>query len=242
MKLPRVLRAEQIERRTGAPPPHSRRGPHKWLDPEDLEKYRDQEKKGLELYLSKNAEEKIRNHANVMLAKHKEALGLLLGTLHEYEGTEFTMVRDIATTELDSSAVKVRFRRDSYEQLLTSIDDCGFDYIIVGWYHSHPGHGCFMSPTDIRTQKRIFNEKFHSAIVIDPVNRSIKAFYLEGEELKTRPFAVYWDEYQNPYYTRTMKVRRSLSNPDCVPPAEGSLVLPQPLHKDGDQRVEKKKC
>ena len=25
--------------------------------------------------------------------------------------------------------------------------------IVVGWYHSHPGFGCWLSPTDINTQK-----------------------------------------------------------------------------------------
>jgi proteasome lid subunit RPN8/RPN11 len=28
------------------------------------------------------------------------------------------------------------------------------DGLIIGWYHSHPGYGIFMSDTDIQTQSR----------------------------------------------------------------------------------------
>jgi len=42
---------------------------------------------------------------------------------------------------------------------------------IVGWYHSHPGYGCWLSKIDIDTQ--MANQKYTEpalAIVVDPVN------------------------------------------------------------------------
>lgn len=41
---------------------------------------------------------------------------------------------------------------------------------LVGWYHSHPGFGCWLSMVDIQTQKSF--ERLHPrsvALVIDPV-------------------------------------------------------------------------
>jgi len=41
---------------------------------------------------------------------------------------------------------------------------------MVGWYHSHPGFGCWLSGTDIATQSTI--EKLDSrniAVVVDPI-------------------------------------------------------------------------
>jgi len=40
---------------------------------------------------------------------------------------------------------------------------------VVGWAHSHPGHGLFLSPTDVRTQ-RDYQEMFPDsvALVMDP--------------------------------------------------------------------------
>jgi proteasome lid subunit RPN8/RPN11 len=40
----------------------------------------------------------------------------------------------------------------------------------LGWYHSHPGYGCWLSGIDVDTQN--FNQKFQDpwlAIVVDPV-------------------------------------------------------------------------
>jgi len=100
------------------------------------------------------------------------------------------------------------------EKLFESIDDCGFSYLVVGWYHSHPGHGCFLSSTDIGTQRSMFSKAYHSAIVIDPLRREIEAFRIENGIAVPRPFAVYWDEHQNPYYGETVIRRRLLRQPE----------------------------
>ena len=92
-------------------------------------------------------------------------------------------------------------------KLFEELDHCDFKYVIVGWYHSHPSYTCFMSATDIQTQRTMFNQRYHSAIVIDPVNKEIEAFYLNNDRVESRPFTVYWDEYQNPYYGRTVRMK-----------------------------------
>jgi len=150
----------------------------------------------------------------------------------------YALVRDVVTTDLEASAVRVRFKRGGFEYLFESLDSCGFEYLIVGWYHSHPGHGCFLSTTDIDTQRTMFAGRYHTALVIDPIAQDVRAFYLEGDEVKERPFVIYWDEYQNPYYTRAVRVRKKESDPDGVPPPKGGLGLTQTLHEDGDEGVE----
>lgn len=40
----------------------------------------------------------------------------------------------------------------------------------IGWYHSHPGYGCWLSGIDVSTQ--MLNQNFQEpfvAIVVDPV-------------------------------------------------------------------------
>jgi proteasome lid subunit RPN8/RPN11 len=43
------------------------------------------------------------------------------------------------------------------------------DERIVGWYHSHPGLGVFLSPTDRRTHAHHFPHPWQLALVVDPV-------------------------------------------------------------------------
>jgi COP9 signalosome complex subunit 5 len=57
----------------------------------------------------------------------------------------------------------------------------------VGWYHSHPGYGCWLSGIDVNTQMQ--NQQFQEpwlAIVIDPV-RTISSGKVEIGAFRTYP-------------------------------------------------------
>ncbi|MHA2038627.1 MAG: Mov34/MPN/PAD-1 family protein [Promethearchaeota archaeon] len=54
---------------------------------------------------------------------------------------------------------------------------------IVGWWHSHPGLGCFLSPVDLKTQKFFFPESYQVALVVDPTHRKYKFFTLDIKTL-----------------------------------------------------------
>jgi len=57
----------------------------------------------------------------------------------------------------------------------------------VGWYHSHPGYGCWLSGIDVNTQ--MTNQKFQDpfvAVVIDP-NRTISAGKVDIGAFRTYP-------------------------------------------------------
>jgi len=164
------------------------------------------------------AEEKMRNHALAHVNERKEVMGLMLGGVYRHNGREYALVRDVVTTDLDATEVSVRFDRDAFEKLFASLDESGFRYIIVGWYHSHPSYGCFLSSTDIQTQRAMFNRSFHSALVIDPVNREIDVFRLRDGRVESRPFAVYWDPYQEPYASKVVRFRKQVKGPETAIP------------------------
>lgn len=238
MRPPIVVEGKKLEMRETPPPPKRRWTPHRWSREKLLERIRDENGDRLDLFISKLAEEKMRNHALAHSAERYEVMGLMLGSFHVNEGRIYALVKDVVTTDLEASTVRVRFKRGGFEQLFESLDSCGFEYVIVGWYHSHPGHGCFLSKTDVDTQRTMFGEKHHTALVIDPIGQDVRAFFLEDDEVRERPFVIYWDEYQNPYYTRAVRVRKRRSDPDGVTSPEGSLALTKPLHQNGDEGVE----
>jgi proteasome lid subunit RPN8/RPN11 len=42
---------------------------------------------------------------------------------------------------------------------------------LIGWYHTHPGLGIFLSDTDLhKTHEQLFNELFQVALVYDPIS------------------------------------------------------------------------
>nr|MBC8517619.1 Mov34/MPN/PAD-1 family protein [Euryarchaeota archaeon] len=77
-----------------------------------------------------------------------EVMGLLVGELfNDDDGQQYGIIRDTPTSELDSDSISVRFA--DFSQLMKELDQLDYDWILLGWYHSHPGHTCFLSATDI---------------------------------------------------------------------------------------------
>jgi proteasome lid subunit RPN8/RPN11 len=58
----------------------------------------------------------------------------------------------------------------------------------LGWYHSHPGLGVFLSGTDIFSHSSFFaSEPWYIAVVIDPVSREFGAFSWDHGEISRSP-------------------------------------------------------
>lgn len=135
----------------------------------------------VDIYVSRGGMEVLVQHCEGQAGRDLEAMGFLVGDVFSWNGRAYVVARDAVTTELDASPVSVRFQRDAFPELFKRLDSLTYDYIIVGWYHSHPGYGCFLSDTDIQTQIGGFSEEHQFALVVDPVRREMKAFRLGGE-------------------------------------------------------------
>ncbi|MDR2846665.1 MAG: Mov34/MPN/PAD-1 family protein [Candidatus Methanoplasma sp.] len=137
--------------------------------------FRPRSVKGARLFVSENAVNNMIEHADRGADVRKEIMGLMMGTVFKDNEGEYALVTDIATGDLEADEVSVRFDPASMEKLFGSIDSSeGRD--IVGWYHSHPGFGCYLSDVDIRTHEGIFGNDTGFAIVIDPDQKTVAAF------------------------------------------------------------------
>jgi len=189
---PRIVKETRRAVEEREPPAGVDIKPHDWLSEDSKASYQQVVESGktFRLYLSEKAEHKIRHHAMKEAPRRLEVMGFLLGEVSSWKGATYAVVRDVGTTGLRSSSSKVRFDPEALPKLFHELDGSGFDYILVGWYHSHPGHTCFLSRTDLDTQRAMFNEPYHAALVIDPINQDIKIFRLAGDRYEEVPFAV----------------------------------------------------
>lgn len=55
---------------------------------------------------------------------------------------------------------------------------------IIGWWHSHPDFGCFLSSADLLTQKHFFHKSYQVAMVVDPVRNEFDFFTLDNNTQK----------------------------------------------------------
>lgn len=130
----------------------------------------------LEVYLDKKTADKAERYFSEVALRGLEGMGLLVGMRCQNDGNDkngggdsgkFVMVSDFITGDTDSSPVSVKFSKSAFEKLTEQLK--GKREIVVGWCHSHPSYGCFLSSTDVSTQRRFFNEEFHIAAVFDPL-------------------------------------------------------------------------
>jgi proteasome lid subunit RPN8/RPN11 len=106
---------------------------------------------------------KIRQHARTSMKA--EVCGVLIGnTEHE----RMTVEACIAGINAAQGGAHVTFTQDTWEHIYKIKDKEYPDDKIVGWYHSHPGFGVFLSEHDLFIQQNFFSNPQQVAWVYDP--------------------------------------------------------------------------
>jgi len=115
-----------------------------------------------------------------------EVMGLMMGKV---EG-DTMIVMDSFALPVEGTETRVNAQTEGYEYMveyLSLIREVGRQENALGWYHSHPGYGCWLSGIDVSTQA--LNQQYQEpwlAIVIDPV-RTISSGKVELGAFRTFP-------------------------------------------------------
>jgi proteasome lid subunit RPN8/RPN11 len=115
------------------------------------------------------------------LSPDLEVGGILYGRV--YRNAAFTAVDVVAALpahDTDGTAVHLTFTSEAWDSVFARRAELEDDLEIVGWYHTHPGLGVFLSGTDLRTHAAFFPQAWHVALVIDPLRNDAGAFLAGG--------------------------------------------------------------
>ncbi|GAP86502.1 putative COP9 signalosome complex subunit 5 [Rosellinia necatrix] len=116
-----------------------------------------------------------------------EVMGLMQG----YTDGDTIVVTDAFGLPVEGTETRVNAQDDANEYMIQylqlSRDQGSREENVVGWYHSHPGYGCWLSGIDVGTEQmqQKFNDPF-VAVVIDP-DRTISAGRVEIGAFRTFP-------------------------------------------------------
>ncbi|KAK2466119.1 hypothetical protein APHAL10511_001761 [Amanita phalloides] len=101
-----------------------------------------------------------------------EVMGLMLG---EFVDEYTVQVIDVFAMPQSGTTVTVESVDHVFQQkMVDMLKQTGRPEMVVGWYHSHPGFGCWLSSVDINTQQSFEQLDLRSvAVVIDPI-QSVK--------------------------------------------------------------------
>lgn len=116
-----------------------------------------------------------------------EVMGMLVGKIVAHG----IVVMDVYQLPVEGTETRVNAQAEGYEymvQFSEALREGGArSEHIVGWYHSHPGYGCWLSGIDVSTQA--LNQGFQDpylALVVDPV-KTLKHHKVEIGAFRTYP-------------------------------------------------------
>ena len=114
-----------------------------------------------------------------------EVGGMLVG---EVSATSVTITGFVPALKAQGSQVSLTFSHDVWTEILNIVSKDFPGKNIVGWYHTHPGHGLFLSDYDKFIHTNFFPEASHVAVVIDPIEgtRAWFATNTKGEAVEFR--------------------------------------------------------
>lgn len=122
---------------------------------------------------------RIRQHARTSMKA--EVCGVLIGsTEHERMMVE-ACIQGINAAQ---GGAHVTFTQDTWEHIYRIKDKDYPDHKIVGWYHSHPGFGVFLSEHDLFIQQNFFSNPQQVAWVYDPHTDEEGCFGWIGDKIE----------------------------------------------------------
>ncbi|KAG0333234.1 COP9 signalosome complex subunit 5 [Podila humilis] len=135
---------------------------------------------------------KISAVALIKMAMHARSGGNIeiMGMMQGKIAGNTIIIMDAFALPVEGTETRVNAQMEGNEymvQYMENIVKVGRRENVVGWYHSHPGYGCWLSGIDVNTQMQ--NQQFLDpfvALVIDP-NRTISAGKVEIGAFRTYP-------------------------------------------------------
>lgn len=122
-----------------------------------------------------------------------ESGGMLVGTiLEEFGKTNIIISGFVEAKYCEATPTTLKFTHETWEYVHKEIEKKHPEKKIVGWIHTHPDFGIFLSEYDKFIHQNFFNEDYQVAYVVDPIQK-IEGFYFWIDEKieKCKGFYIY---------------------------------------------------
>jgi proteasome lid subunit RPN8/RPN11 len=131
------------------------------------------------IYFAPEAHRAIHQHARETTSV--EVGGVLVGHWGRDDDGPYVAVTDIIRCDAATSkSGEVTFTHEAWNVVNREMDTRFADLKIVGWYHTHPGFGVFLSERDRFIQEHFFGSPGQIAYVVDPLAETEGVFAWRG--------------------------------------------------------------
>jgi len=113
----------------------------------------------------------------------RELGGFLVGDVSA-SGPRIVEVGDfLPAVDVQSRAASLTFTHDTWAAMTREVRERFPDRSVVGWHHTHPGFGVFLSGYDLFIHRHFFREPWQVALVVDPRRQELGFFQWRGDEV-----------------------------------------------------------
>jgi proteasome lid subunit RPN8/RPN11 len=135
----------------------------------------------LPIFVDLDAMREMESHARS--DRRVELGGVLLGGQFEDDaGQPYVVIQDsLRARHYESSKGSFKFTHDTWSDITRRRDEFPADLQMVGWYHTHPDWGVFLSGMDMFICDNFFNRPLDVALVIDPCRDERGFFQWTGD-------------------------------------------------------------
>lgn len=113
----------------------------------------------------------------------REVGGFLLGRVIEQPRIVVEVRRFWPARDARSRGASLTFTHDAWSQTHRALDQQFPDDRIVGWHHTHPGFGVFLSGYDLFIHRHYFSAPWQIALVVDPKSHELGFFHWRGDDI-----------------------------------------------------------
>jgi proteasome lid subunit RPN8/RPN11 len=141
------------------------------------------------VFLDAAVHEQIRKHAQEDVSV--EICGVLVGSWQRDDEGPYVLINAAIPGEAVANKLsEVTFTHETWAKIHKRMDAEFADRSIVGWYHTHPDFGIFLSERDCFIHEHFFREPGQVAYVVDPIRKEEGFFTWSAG--KPAPAPHYW--------------------------------------------------
>ncbi|MEE2639170.1 MAG: hypothetical protein VX768_00970 [Planctomycetota bacterium] len=118
----------------------------------------------------------------------KEIGGFLIGNLYldgdgEKEFQYVEIEHFLPALEVKSRSASLTFTHETWSMANQEVNSRFSGQRIVGWHHTHPGLGVFLSAYDLFIHKNFFGSSWQVAMVVDPKRQEFAFFQWQQDQV-----------------------------------------------------------
>lgn len=140
------------------------------------------------------------SQAHALSSLNREVAGVLVGPRPEKQPDGRYVVHIIDTIEAKYTVMNgasVTYTPESWRYLNDTLNEKypNETAVMVGWYHTHPGFGIFLSGMDLFIHQNFFTQIWHVAMVLDPRARTSGFFCWDRRKQRVSRYDFAWPHW-----------------------------------------------